>query len=389
MGHDSLLRRPALGRERAAELLPLDADALHQLDGAGGARRRPGGHPSAALAPSGQPVSEIETAPRVTDAGGWWDTPFASSPPAVAYSGMLFAFAAGEGGNALHWDDFGVTGMKWLVSFLPLLTAFASVVPCAGAQSVGLPTSDDPVGDVVQTTEDALELTPSDDPVGDVVETTEDGFGDVSQPDAAGSGTASGPASPGKAFSTRFDRLPPRLERLLERIELGRNLRANLRRLEQVLASASARERARLLRLLNAEIRRLRADGVSATERRRIDRLVRAREALISQPAPMPSSAAEGATTGTSGAVLSPGTEPRFGHGVLGAFVAGNKAVPTDGATPPRGGAHPPSGPSGVPDEGGEETFALTKVLLALGLVLLVIVSGLAIKEERDLRLTR
>jgi hypothetical protein len=266
--------------------------------------------------------------------------------------------------------------MKWLVCLF-LLAAFASVVPCAGAQSVTLTTSDDPVGDAVETTEDTLRDLPRPDSLGD----STDDLGDTAG-DTVDSGTAAAGASPGKAFRTRFDPLPPRLERLLERIELGRNVRANLRLLEQALGSVSARERARLLRLLNAEIRRLRADGVSRTERRRIDRLIRARETVTALGTPPPTSAVVDTTAGTSGTALAPGTGPRVGTGVLRAFVAGSKAPPEEQATPPRGGAVGPSGPSGVPDEGGEGAFPLVP-LLALCAVLLVILGALAIKEER------
>jgi hypothetical protein len=264
--------------------------------------------------------------------------------------------------------------MKWLVSFLPFLMLFASVVPCAPAQSVTLTTSDDPVGDAVETTEDTLRDLPQPGSLGD----STDRLGDTAG-DGLDSGTALAGASPGKAFRTRFDRLPPRLERLLERIELGRNVRANLRRLERALASASVRDRARLLRLLNAEIRRLRADGVSPAERRSIERLIRTRATISALSVPTPTSAAD-ATMGTSGSALAPGTGPRVGTGVLRAFVAGSKASPREGATRPRDGAGSPSGPSGTPDGGA---FPLIQVLLALCVALLVIGGGLAIKEDR------
>ncbi len=41
--------------------------------------------------------------------------------------------------------------------------------------------------------------------------------------------------APGRSYRTRFDRLPRRAEILIERIELGRNMRANLGRLEALL----------------------------------------------------------------------------------------------------------------------------------------------------------
>ncbi|MGH3004842.1 MAG: hypothetical protein ACRDOS_02875 [Gaiellaceae bacterium] len=110
---------------------------------------------------------------------------------------------------------------------------------------------------------------------------------------------------------TKFDRLPPRLERLLERIEFGRNTRANLRRLEHLLASASPELRARVLRLLRGEIRRLRADGITAAERSRIKRLRRAERmltALMRQMEAPPGTTAAGSPLGTSSAGATLGT---------------------------------------------------------------------------------
>jgi hypothetical protein len=279
--------------------------------------------------------------------------------------------------------------MKWLVSLL-LSTAFASVVPCAGARSVPLQTSDDPVGDAVDTTGNAVgDVSGSlGDPTEGLTETTS--TTEQTSTDAVDSGTTSGgtsasTASPGKALRTRFDRLPPRLERLLERIELGRNVRANLRRLEQALRSASVRERARLLRRLNAEIRRLRADGVSPAERKQIDRLIRTRERITALSGPTSTSGVAVGTTGASTTAPALGTRGRVSSatGVLRAFVAGRKETPREGATSPRDGAVGPPGPSRVPDEGAEGGFPLAVVLLALCVLLLLIVGGLAIKEER------
>jgi hypothetical protein len=256
--------------------------------------------------------------------------------------------------------------MKWFVSLL--LLAFASLVPCAGAQVGTLTTPEDP-------------LTIPDDALGDLsrpgsVGDSTDVLGDTGG-EAVESGTASARTSPGKAFRTTFDRLPSRLEKLLERIELGRNVRANLKRLEEMLGSVSVRERARLLRLLNGEVRRLRAGGVSPAERRRIHRIIRTRAALtaprVSAP---PSDVAEG-TAGTSGAAVAPGTGPRVGEGVLRAYVAAGTAPPSAGGTPPSRGAGEP------PSDGDEGAFALSRLLLALAAVLLVIVAGLAIREER------
>jgi hypothetical protein len=81
--------------------------------------------------------------------------------------------------------------------------------------------------------------------------------------------SASNPGSP----RTRFDRLPRRYESLLEQIEFGHHVRANIARLKALLASATPEFRARLLRLIRAEIRRLENGGLTARERAAVRRL--------------------------------------------------------------------------------------------------------------------
>jgi hypothetical protein len=102
--------------------------------------------------------------------------------------------------------------------------------------------------------------------------------GDRSSASSRRSASDSGASRP--RIKTRFDRLPRRLETLLERIELGQNVRANLRRLERALASASPEMRTRVLRLIRAEIARLRRGGTTPRDRRRIERLRFALEML-------------------------------------------------------------------------------------------------------------
>jgi hypothetical protein len=92
------------------------------------------------------------------------------------------------------------------------------------------------------------------------------GSGSASSGDAA---TASNRGSP----HTRFDRLPRRYERLLERIESGRDVRANIARLRALLASASPQLRARVIRLIRLEIRRLERGGLTRRERAAVQRL--------------------------------------------------------------------------------------------------------------------
>jgi hypothetical protein len=109
-------------------------------------------------------------------------------------------------------------------------------------------------------------------------------------------------------IKTRFDRLPRRLETLLERIELGQNVRANLRRLERALASASPEMRTRVLRLIRAEIARLRRGGTTPRDRRRIERLRFALEMLTRASPP----AAELSPTSgvASSEPVTPGEQP-------------------------------------------------------------------------------
>jgi hypothetical protein len=96
------------------------------------------------------------------------------------------------------------------------------------------------------------------------------GSGSASSGDASsGSTTDSNRGSP----RTRFDRLPRRYESLLERIESGRHVRANIARLRALLASASPQLRARVLRLIRLEIRRLERGGLTRRERAAMQRL--------------------------------------------------------------------------------------------------------------------
>ena len=71
---------------------------------------------------------------------------------------------------------------------------------------------------------------------------------------------------------------------MLERIELGRHVQANLRRLEALLADSPGL-RARVLQALKAELARLRAGDVTPAEQRRIERLVLIRTALTAPAA--------------------------------------------------------------------------------------------------------
>jgi hypothetical protein len=201
---------------------------------------------------------------------------------------------------------------------------------------------------------------------------------------SARAGSPEGPRSSSSARSrrTKFDRLPRRFETLLERIEFGRNVRANIRRLEHLLASASPAVRARVLRLLRAEIRRLRADGVTKAERSRIERLQLARKALRSGPA-APQSSPAGAAAASSGssplqaAVApeasvdgSPGTrvlpEPPGVGGVLGERTGNGRPRADAGGSRGETGNGRLSPVPQLPDRPDEFPFTIGLILLAL-----------------------
>jgi hypothetical protein len=85
---------------------------------------------------------------------------------------------------------------------------------------------------------------------------------------------------------TAFNRLPRRYEALLERIEAGQHVRASIARLRALLASASPQLRARILRLIGVEIRRLERGGVTRRERAMLERLRRLRSAFATNIVP-------------------------------------------------------------------------------------------------------
>jgi hypothetical protein len=194
---------------------------------------------------------------------------------------------------------------------------------------------------------------------------------------------------------TKFDRLPRRFETLLERIEFGRNVRANIRRLEHLLASASPAVRARVLRLLRAEIRRLRADGVTKAERSRIERLQLTRKALRSGPAAPQSSPAAAAAASSGASPLqaavapeasvdgSPRTrvlpEPPGVGGVLGERTGDGRPRADAGGSRGETGNGRLSPVPQLPARPDEFPFAIGLILLALvGLGLAGVVAGVA-----------
>jgi hypothetical protein len=150
-----------------------------------------------------------------------------------------------------------------------------------------------------------------------------DGGSESASRDDASSGSNRG------SSHTKFDRLPRRVETLLERIESGRNVRASIARLSELLGSSSPQLRARVMRLIRLEIRRLERGGLTGRERAAAQRLRRLQITLEAQ----------GSQFVSSGQVQSSGirTWAESGGGVLGA-TAGSESRPAESPTDGRGG---------------------------------------------------
>jgi hypothetical protein len=108
---------------------------------------------------------------------------------------------------------------------------------------------------------------------------------------------------------TRFDRLPRRYEILLERIESGHKVRASIARLRSLLAEATPRMRARILRLIRSEIRRLERNGLTHRERGAVRRLHRLLVKFAPQPSPPSAGPASSPATSPSATATFPPTE--------------------------------------------------------------------------------
>jgi hypothetical protein len=151
---------------------------------------------------------------------------------------------------------------------------------------------------------------------------------------SASSGNSSASTRSGKASNrgsphTRFDRLPPRYERLLERIESGRHVRASVARLRALLASASPELRARIMRVIRMELRRLEKGGLTRREQAAAKRLRR----LLPTPG------------GPASGELPQVSRTQFGPGAVSSLSAGDGSVQVAGATaasPPLA-DHPPA----------------------------------------------
>jgi hypothetical protein len=127
---------------------------------------------------------------------------------------------------------------------------------------------------------------------------------------------------------TRFDRLPRRYEVLLERIESGHRVRTNIARLRSLLATATPRMRARILRLIRSEIRRLEHNGLTHRERGAARRLHRLLAKLTARP-----SAAAASSAATFRAIEITSAHADRGAGVASEEAAGRQS-PSEGGGP-------------------------------------------------------
>jgi hypothetical protein len=168
----------------------------------------------------------------------------------------------------------------------------------------------------------------------------------------------------------------------------GRDLDANLRRLERALASASPRLRARILRLVRREIASLRRGGETARDRRTIRRLQRVEELLT----PTAGTRAAAGPADFAAPVAASGSTPAPASGGAGSGTASSTAPGSSRREPA---AEPPAaGPIfGVPLP-GEIAFGvavLVLVLVFLGVAALAFVlaatPGAAVPAGRARRL--
>jgi hypothetical protein len=172
----------------------------------------------------------------------------------------------------------GSMAIRALCFVVLALGGVASSAAMAGAQLL------DPIGTVTSAISTITSQTTGiSDLSGSVTSATSGGSGagvlSGSGPTNATSSGADGGSSQSATDSnrgsphTRFDRLPRRYESLLERIESGRHVRANIARLRALLASASPALRARVMRFIRLEIRRLERGGLTRRERAAVQRL--------------------------------------------------------------------------------------------------------------------
>ena len=159
------------------------------------------------------------------------------------------------------------TALRALCFVVLALGGVSSGAAMAGAQL-------DPIRTITSAISTVASTTVVSDLTGSVTGATSGGSGATGAVSGA-SGAVSGSATDSNRGSphTRFDRLPRRYENLLERIESGRHVRANMARLRALLASASPQLRARVMRFIRLEIRRLGRGGLTRRERAAVQRL--------------------------------------------------------------------------------------------------------------------
>jgi hypothetical protein len=155
--------------------------------------------------------------------------------------------------------------------------------------------------------------------------------GDSGAPASSRSGDAKR-SSKHPSTRTRFDRLPRRYQVLLERIESGHRVRASIARLRSLLATATPRMRARILRLIRSEIRRLERNGLTRRERGSAQRLRRLLAKLTAQPSPASAAAAVSPATFPATEITST-PPPDRAAGVAGTEAAARSPSETGGPT--------------------------------------------------------
>jgi hypothetical protein len=179
----------------------------------------------------------------------------------------------------------GSTAIRALCFVALALGGMVSSAAMAGAQPL------DPIGTVTSAISTITsQTTGASDLTGTVTSATSGGSG-AADPVFGATDAVSGSATDSNRESphTRFDRLPRRYESLLERIESGGHVRANTARLRALLASASPRLRARVMRFIRLEIRRLERGGLTRRERAAVQRLrtlLTTLQGQASRPAP-------------------------------------------------------------------------------------------------------
>jgi hypothetical protein len=179
---------------------------------------------------------------------------------------------------------------------------------------------------------------------------------------SSGSATKSNRGSP----HTRFDGLPGRYERLLERIESGRHVRANIARLHALLASASSQLRARIMRFIRLEIRRLERSGLTRRERVAVQRL-RTLLSILRVQAPQP--AGQGPLSlvrAEHSAILSPAADA---GGAAAAMAGSESAFEGRRATSDEAGSATPMMPPPLPLPSSDPAWPLALLLLVLAAI--------------------